>query len=65
VTRRDYVRIAQAFADARADLLESLDPHDLLIGWEMSVDYMADMLERDNPNFDRDRFVEACEGDPS
>lgn len=51
MTRKDYVKIAKVISTA----------------WVASQDFrdsiandFADMLEKDNPNFNRDKFLKAC-----
>ncbi len=33
--------------------------------WEIIRDALADTFEADNPRFDRQRFLDACAGEPS
>ena len=59
MTRRDYVLIAAAMRHA----LESAGPlagRAFTIAHRITVGHLADALERENPNFDRARFLEAC-----
>jgi HKD family nuclease len=51
MTRKDYIKIAKVISTA----------------WVASQDFresiandFADMLEKDNPNFDREKFLTAC-----
>ena len=47
MTRKDYVRLAEAInkADSREEVIDNL----------------CHVLKADNPNFNRDRFKSACE----
>lgn len=64
MTRKHYVMIAQAFADAglmaelQGDILETNARHE---GIKQAAEYVASALSRDNPRFDRKRFLTACE----
>jgi hypothetical protein len=49
MTRKDYVAIAAAIA--RAQLNQDC---------QMVADCIADVMARDNPRFDRARFLKAC-----
>jgi hypothetical protein len=64
-TRKHYERMAEAFVEARGRA-EEIEPEnypariialDLLDGWMRDL---ADILEKDNPRFDRGRFYKAC-----
>ncbi len=46
MTKKDYVKIAAVLRDTTAP--------------DYIVDAFADMLARDNPAFDRARFIAAC-----
>ena len=54
MTRKDYIKIAQAIKDSK------LNDTQYLIK-DSFVDIMCDMLYEDNNLFDRARFKEACE----
>ena len=59
MTRRDYVLIAAAMRHA----LESAGPlagRAFTVAHRITAGHLADALERENPNFDRARFLEAC-----
>ena len=58
MTRKDYIRIADALSRAR-QIVETRN--DGLV-WEECVDRIADALKEDNPLFDRARFNAACTG---
>lgn len=61
MSRKDYVRIAQALRDARP-----LDPptddykYGYLRAWNVTVESIAYELAQDNPRFDPVRFRKAC-----
>jgi hypothetical protein len=51
MSRKDYITIAEAVAGA----LE-MGASD----YELLVERLSDVFERDNPKFDRERFEQAC-----
>jgi len=51
MTRKDYVKIAEVIATAWMDSQDTRE--------SLASDF-ADMLEADNPNFNRDRFLKAA-----
>ena len=61
MTKKDYVLIAKAL-----QLRTVYDAEDMTYaeGWHAGVssciDALADVLQRDNPKFDRARFLAAC-----
>lgn len=57
MTRKDYVLIARAIRQARNEY------DDIPIGISCVTLHLANALERDNPRFDRDRFISAATGD--
>lgn len=61
MTRRDYVLLAKAIANAIDTMKEipSLDPRVIFI------ENIAYALEGDNPHFDRARFTKACYETPA
>jgi hypothetical protein len=62
MTRKDYVKIAEALNSARPPHKKS-DPNDTREAWEtwaMTVDKITDVLAADNDDFDRTRFLRAC-----
>ena len=63
MTRKDYILIANALRDARAKIRQC-EPEeslaDLCDGVSYAIDYITDALARDNPRFDRAKFLEAC-----
>lgn len=50
MTKKDYVLIASVFANHDNEIRSIADV----------AEGLADMLERDNPRFDRSRFLKAC-----
>lgn len=58
VTRKDYVRIAQALRRSK--------PHEessdwTKIQWERDVLEITEALRRDSESFDKKKFLDACE----
>ena len=63
MTKKDYVRLAAAIKDARADIRGKEAPEhqeELLDGTSYAADFLADALANDNPLFNRARFLAAC-----
>ena len=58
MTRKHFERIAAALASVRPSF--STDPTASLSQWVDTVQAICDMLARENPRFDRARFVDAC-----
>ncbi len=54
MTRKDYKAIALAFTDVLAHFPE------YKTGAEEIARRVAEVMEQDNPSFDRTRFLEAC-----
>lgn len=61
MTKIDYIRIVGALRLARSIILRQQPTIDL---WPfvVVVGEITDMLESDNPNFNRDKFIEAING---
>lgn len=55
MTRKDYVLIAGAIADRMRDA-----DHTQTLTIDAVASRIADALQRDNPRFDRGRFMAAC-----
>lgn len=56
--RKDYIAIAGAIVRARAGFEAGTDPFPLV------VSALADVLQSDNPRFNRERFIAAaCKGE--
>ena len=63
MTRKDYQLIADAFTAARKDVFTTeLDASraDTLDGISLAAGWVADALARDDPRFDRVKFLTAC-----
>jgi hypothetical protein len=54
MTKKDYVLIARALYEARFELRDA-NPCQTVI-----INDLASALERDNPRFDRQRFIDAA-----
>lgn len=56
MTRKDYILIAEALRYGRIDAYsqDQRDQH------EVDAAHIADALARDNPRFDRERFLKAA-----
>jgi hypothetical protein len=59
MSRKDYILIAEALATVRPEPLNLVEKHKLE-QWHRTVSAIGESLERDNPNFDADRFTAAC-----
>ena len=73
MTRKDYVLIAETIAQVSRDIAKDIRP-DLsdrgkaILSGERLATYtiahrLAEQLRQDNPRFDRQRFIEACQLD--
>ena len=60
MTRKDYILIAAALARPIKPFSTSAQTHAALITWEDTCRHVADALARDNPRFDRERFLKAA-----
>lgn len=58
MTRKDYILIAEALKEARAEALALRAGAG--VGVTIAAVRLADALARDNPRFDRERFLKAC-----
>ena len=52
MTRKDYIAIAEAVAPCGLEMGAS--------DYELLVERLSAVFERDNPSFDRERFEQAC-----
>lgn len=59
MTRKDYVKIAQVFA-LHMQVATETGAGEQQETIEDLASEMAHMLHRDNPRFDRDKFLAAC-----
>ena len=59
MTKKDYIAIARAVSSTTKDYLgkTDVDPQAMMadLTWEL-----ADVMQADNPKFDRARFLAAC-----
>ena len=63
MTRKDYVLLAEALADARRIALQSENsPENTAAGVVLASLTLAQILQNENPRFDRARFLAACGG---
>ena len=58
MTRKDYIKIAAALALKNPRDRKKLES---MVQWNLDCVSIANMLEKDNPKFDRDRFLKACQ----
>lgn len=63
MTKKDYIKLAQAFAGVNpmgrySDVKNALRTSEQ---WHRDVAAVADVLAADNPRFDRERFTKATE----
>ena len=75
MTRKDYNELAAYLSDARREIEPGdlpavaptrdqeayYDAQQQVAGWRTAVEAVAHVLARDNPRFDRARFLAACE----
>jgi hypothetical protein len=54
MTRKDYVKVADILAGYQSAMIDDFWFQDL-------VNDFADFFASDNPNFKRDKFIQACE----
>lgn len=60
MTRKDYVTIAEAIKQASEAVEDYADPAMARNGAYEAASYIAHALRRDNPRFERARFMEAA-----
>lgn len=63
MTRKDYEKFAAMFRDRRETnlrLAHGVRLHAMNDATTMLMHDIADIFQRDNPRFDRERFVNAC-----
>lgn len=58
MTRKDYIIIARALQGAYP-VPENSTP---IQAWRGAVGAIADAIAKDNPRFDKDKFLLACQG---
>ena len=61
MTKKDYQSLAGALWRSKPEGIEQPDDSIAAEQWRADRDAIATALERDNPRFDRDTFVAACE----
>ena len=59
MTKKDYIKLAQALKDSRPDFSPNLRQVKIEV-WRNTVEHLAQTLQFDNPQFNRDRFLHAC-----
>ena len=63
MSKKHYIRVARIIADQIEFTLKfndgKIEQHRIAATVQIAHD-LADMLQRDNPQFDRDRFLKAC-----
>lgn len=59
MTKKDFVAVAK---QVKSDLDRAVREQDILLAHsaEHAANNFADLAKKDNPNFDRDRFLRAC-----
>ena len=57
MTRKDYRALAAGFASTEPPPAAEWHRHQ----WETDIQGIARVLAADNPRFDRERFIDACE----
>lgn len=60
MTKKDYIRIAEALRAAMPDDSSSKTYKAELARWDITALHLLHALHSDNPRFDRDRFATAC-----
>lgn len=60
MSKKDYVRIATAFARTRPPIIFSIENDTQYHQWRKDVEEIAYELHRENLAFDRSRFLTAC-----
>lgn len=63
MTKKDYILIAAAFVAAKHDACSKEDSRaaaDMCDGADLSAEFLAESLQRDNSRFDRAKFLAAC-----
>jgi hypothetical protein len=53
MTRKDYVKVSEILAGYKLAMIDEY-------WWEDLANDFADFFASDNPNFKRDKFLEAC-----
>jgi hypothetical protein len=63
MSRKNYIAFAKALYDVKPHSAENdrCNMH-ILDQWQATVSAIADVFKADNPRFDRERFLRACNG---
>ena len=59
MTRKDYIIIANSLLITRKGYSRAWNP-DASLAFDMVCENLADVFTKDNPKFDREKFLEAC-----
>ena len=59
MTRKDYIKIAKIIKDNT--LMKPIRANQPLLFKKLLIDDLCIILKEDNNNFDRQRFIDACE----
>lgn len=67
MTRKDYVAVAAAIRNAATRTVgnDDYDVYNELVSLSWAAQYIADVMAKDNPRFDRDRFMAATGVSPA
>lgn len=57
MTRKDYILLVDALREAHPHMVHQSEEREQ---WQVDCESIADALARDNPRFDRARFLTAC-----
>ena len=55
MTKKDFIALAEELAHIRPNII---DP--LYVEWIICIKAVASACKYNNPNFDREKFIEAC-----
>jgi hypothetical protein len=58
MTRQDYILLAKTLKDTKAEHCS-----DAMSQWEADAQHIADALQSDNPRFNKEKFLAACQGE--
>lgn len=61
MSRKDYEALAAALASVKPTFSPTADYDSRMVQWVLTRAAIADVLERDNPRFNRYRFMRATE----
>lgn len=62
MTRKHFIAIAEELKNAHTLVVTDTaqEPYQRHFAWAVTMGCVADALNRQNPNFNRDRFIAAC-----